>query len=439
MNVLVIGSGGREHALAWAMARSPQVEQVYVAPGNGGTEWPGSAAAQGLQPHAPCQNVPVPSDDFDALLAFAREHKIDLTVIGPETPLAAGIVDVFQAAQLAVWGPRRAAARLEASKSFAKDFMRRHHIPTADYGVFEDYGAACTFVESFGRTVVVKADGLTAGKGVLVCGSADEAKTALRQVMVEKAFGSAGQRVVVEERLYGREISVLAFSDGKTVIPMPVARDHKRVYDGDQGPNTGGMGAYAPAPDIPLALVDEVCRTILQPAVDGMAAEGTPYVGVLYAGLMITPNGPQVLEFNCRFGDPETQAILPLLATDLYDICQACIAGTLDRLDICWRPEACATIVLASSGYPGKYPTGLPIQGLERCAAQPDLIVFCAGTARQGSQLVTAGGRVMAVTALGADLPSALKRAYSGVGLLHFDGVHFRRDIGQNFLAGGVQ
>ncbi len=368
LNVLVIGSGGREHALAWTLARSSQVDQVIVAPGNGGTEWPAS------QDQRPCHNVPIKVDDFEALLAFARDNQIGLTLVGPEVPLAAGIVDRFQEAGLPIWGPRRAAAQLEGSKSYAKDFMRRHTIPTAEYGVFDDYAAASAFVENFGRNVVVKADGLTAGKGVLVCGSVEAAKDALHSILVERIFGEAGRRVVVEERLDGVEISVLAFSDGKTVLPMPVARDHKRVNDGDQGPNTGGMGAYSPAPDISAALVDEVCRTVLQPAVKGMAAEGTPYVGVLYAGLMITPDGPRVLEFNCRFGDPETQVILPRLETDLVDICRACINGTLDQIDVRWRPESCATVVMASGGYPGKYQTGLPIHGLDQTSAQCDRV-----------------------------------------------------------------
>ncbi|MBI5957225.1 MAG: phosphoribosylamine--glycine ligase [Chloroflexi bacterium] len=436
--VLVIGSGGREHALAWTLARSPRVERVYVAPGNGGTEWAANPGAQGLQPRAACENVPLAVDDFAGLLAFARHFYIDLTVVGPEIPLAAGIVDAFQAAGLAIWGPSQAAAQLEGSKSFAKDFMRRQELPTADYGVFEDYETACRFVENFGAAVVVKADGLTAGKGVIVCDSVDEAKKALHQMLIERIFGDAGRRVVIEARLSGCEVSVLAFSDGKTVIPMPAARDHKRIYDGDAGPNTGGMGAYTPTPDVDPALIAEVQRTILQPAVDGMAAEGMPYIGVLYAGLMLTEIGPQLLEFNCRFGDPETQVILPLLETDFYTICEACLSGTLDQMAVHWRSEACATVVLASPGYPRSYPTGLAIRGLECCADLTDLIVFSAGTTRQGSDLFTAGGRVMAVTAVGADLSAALRQAYAGVEKVVFDGMHYRRDIGGDFRAGGA-
>ena len=432
-NVLVIGKGGREHAIAWTLARSPQVGQVYVAPGNGGTEWPANPNAQGLQPRAASQNVPISIMDFDGLIAFARANTISLTVVGPEVPLAAGIVDAFQAAELAIWGPNRAAAQLEGSKAFAKDFMMRHNIPTAEYGVFEDYAAACRYVERAGA-LVVKADGLTGGKGVLINDSVEDAQNALRQVMIERVFGDAGRKVVVETRLAGREISVLAFCDGKTVITMPVARDHKRAYDGDAGPNTGGMGAFTPTPDVDPALIEQVRQTVLQPVVDGIAAEGTPYIGVLYAGLMLTEDGPQVLEFNCRFGDPETQIILPLLETDLYAICEACIAGTLDRLDVRWHSDACATIVLASPGYPRAYPIGLPITGLDWCAGQTDVIIFSAGMARRGEQMVTAGGRVLAVTAVGIDLPSALQRAYAGVEMVTFDGMHYRRDIGQSVL-----
>ena len=308
--------------------------------------------------------------------------------------------------------------------------MQRHGIPNAEYAVFEDYAQACRFVEGFGRDVVVKADGLTAGKGVLVCSSVTEAKDALHRLMVEGAFGAAGRRVVVEERMTGREISVLAFCDGQTVIPMPVARDHKRAFDGDAGPNTGGMGAFTPAPDVDPALVELALQDALLPAVAGLAAEGMPYVGVLYAGLMLTPDGPRVLEFNCRFGDPETQVILPLLETDLYEVLVASCAGTLDQVEVRWRQDACATVVLASGGYPGQYATGYPIHGLE---AVQDALVFHAGTIRQGAEVVTAGGRVLAVTALGADLPAALDRAYAGIEMVAFEGGFLRHDIGQEF------
>ncbi len=341
--VLVIGSGGREHALAWALERSPQVRQVYVAPGNAGT----------------AENVPIPVDDFEALIAFARAQFIDLTVVGPENPLAAGIVDAFQAAGLPIFGPTQAAARLEASKAFAKDFMREHQIPTAAYGVFEDYAQAKAALADFGDQLVVKADGLAAGKGVLICDTRAEAEAALDQIMQQGAFGSAGTRVVLEERLSGDEISVLALCDGARCLPLRVARDHKRALDGDRGLNTGGMGAFAPTPDVPQTLVDEIVRTVIQPTVDGMAARGTPYVGVLFVGLMLTADGPQVLEFNCRFGDPETQAVLPLLQSDLYTVLMACIEGRLANIRLDWLDASCATVVLASPGYPGQLPKGL--------------------------------------------------------------------------------
>jgi phosphoribosylamine--glycine ligase len=316
--------------------------------------------------------------------------------------------------------------------------MSEQGIPTAEYGIFDDYEAARRFLRAFGRPAVVKADGLAAGKGVIVCDTVEEAGAALHQIMVERAFGDAGSRVVIEERLSGREISVLAFCDGKTIVPMPVSRDHKRVYDHDQGPNTGGMGAFTPTPDVSQAQIDEVCRTVLQPAVKGMAARGTPYRGVLYAGIMLAADGIKVLEFNCRFGDPETQVILPLLAADLFDVCRACAEGRLDQIDVSWLPQACATVVLAAPGYPAAYPKGLPISGLEACAALDNVIVFHAGTALHDGQLVTSGGRVLAVTAIGADLPQALSRAYAGVDLIHFEKKHFRRDIGKQYAGGSI-
>jgi phosphoribosylamine--glycine ligase len=429
-NVLVIGSGGREHALTWALSRSPQVQQVFVAPGNAGTEWPANESASGLQPRAAAQNVPIPAQDFPALTQFARENAVSLTVIGPEAPLATGIVDAFQAADLAVFGPTQAAAQLEASKAFCKDFMRVEGIPTGRYGVFSDYVAARSFLDTFRRRpIVVKADGLASGKGVLVCDTRAEAEAALAHIMLERAFGEAGNRVVVEERLWGREISVLAFCDGKTIVPMPVARDHKRALDGDQGLNTGGMGAFAPTQDVSQALIEEVVETVLRPTVEGMAARGTPYTGVLYAGLMLTESGPMVLEFNCRFGDPETQVILPLLKTDLYTILDACVAGCLHEIKVEWQAQTCAAVVVAAPGYPDSYPTGLPISGLS--ALTDEVIVFHAGTARHGDQVVTAGGRVLAVSALDDNLPDALARAYAGVGRIHFEGMHYRRDIGR--------
>jgi len=425
LRILIIGGGGREHALAWALARSPGVAQIYVAPGNAGTSWQASANC------APSESLPVADCDLPGLLRLAQERSIDLTVVGPEAPLAAGLVDAFQERGLRVFGPSRAAARLEASKVFAKVFMREQSIPTADFAVFEDYDAARRYVARQNRPLVIKADGLAAGKGVVVCDGPAEALAALRRMLVEREFGAAGATVLVEERLAGREVSLLAFSDGRTVAPMPPARDHKRVYDGDRGPNTGGMGAYAPAHDLSAAQLDRICRTILQPAIDGMAARGTPYVGVLYAGLMLTKHGPQVLEFNCRFGDPETQVILPLLETSLDEAVLACVAGRLDQVALRWRPGACATVVLASPGYPGAYPKGLPIAGLDATAFDTDeLMVFHAGTAGPADRPVTSGGRVLAVSGMGADMRSALARAYAGVERVSFEGMHYRRDIG---------
>jgi phosphoribosylamine--glycine ligase len=433
-SVLIVGSGGREHALAWSLARSSRVKQIYVAPGNAGTEWPADPSANGLRPRAPAKNVPIAVDDLPALTAFARREEIDLTIVGPEAPLAAGIVDCFQVTDLPVFGPTRQAAQLEASKAFAKDFMRRHNIPTGDYGVFEDYEAARTYLRQVDHQVVVKADGLAAGKGVLVCDDIPQAEAALHKIMIERAFGHAGDRVVIEERLNGPEISILAWSDGQTFKSIIPARDHKRVFDNDAGPNTGGMGAYAPAPDISADLVQSIEQEILWPVIEGMARRGEPYIGVLYAGLMLTEEGPKILEFNCRFGDPETQVVMPLLETDHLEILEACVQGRLDQVDVHWKEKACATVVMASQGYPGSYPKGLPIQGLDRVAGIEDVVVFHAGTTSSNGEVVTAGGRVLAVSALGDELAAALERAYTGVVQIHFDGAHYRQDIGRSFI-----
>jgi phosphoribosylamine--glycine ligase len=425
LKALVVGSGGREHAIVWALSRSPQIEQIIVAPGNAGT-----ARSFGCRDDVSICNADVPAADIPGLVRLAQRESIDLTIVGPEVPLAVGLVDAFQEVGRRVFGPARAAARLESSKAFSKAFMVRHNIPTGKAEAFDEYEPALVYLRQMGSPVVVKADGLAAGKGVLICNTLDEAESALEQVMLDRAFGGAGDRVVIEEFLTGPEVSLLAFCDGKTVVPMLPARDHKRAYDNDEGPNTGGMGAFAPAPDVTPELVDEICRTVLQPTVDGMRAEGTPYVGVLYGGIMLTDDGLKVLEFNCRFGDPETQVILPLLQTDIVDIFQACIDGRLAELDVKWNPGACGTVVLASPGYPGSYPKGLPISGVES-VTDPDTMVFHAGTAWQDGQLVTAGGRVLAVSAVGDDLPAALDRAYAGVQCIHFDGMHYRQDIGK--------
>ena len=425
MQVLIIGCGGREHALAWKIAQSPQVDRVYVAPGNGGTasvEVSGDTTAR-------ISNLGL--SRLPDLIAFAKTEGIALTVVGPEAPLAAGAVDAFQAAGLDCFGPSQAAARLEGSKAFAKEFMDCQSIPTARYTIVHDYAAGLDALHRAEYPVVVKASGLAAGKGVIVPETLTEAETALAAIMVERAFGAAGDQVVLEERLSGQEVSVLAFCDGKTVAIMPPAQDHKAVFDGDRGPNTGGMGAYAPAPIATPALLSEVAAAVLQPVVDGMAAAGTPYVGVLYAGLMLTTNGPRVLEFNCRFGDPETQVILPLLETDLVDVLNACLDGRLADCELHWRSGAAATVVAASEGYPGDYPKGREITGVEAADSLPDTVVFHAGTHRDATgRLLTDGGRVLAVTGVAESLPDALARAYAGLGRIRFAGMHYRRDIG---------
>lgn len=417
--VLVVGAGGREHAIAWALRRSPQVGQIYMTPGNAGTA---SIAI----------NINISAEDIPAITAFAQGSAVDFVVVGPEIPLAAGLVDTLQAADIPAFGPSKAASQLEASKSFAKDFMRRHHIPTGDYRTFTNYETAADYITTLDKPAVIKADGLAAGKGVLMCDNAAEAQAALQQILVDRAFGASGDRVLVEERLSGPELSVLAFCDGKTVVTMPCARDHKRAYDNDQGPNTGGMGAFAPAPGIPTDLLTEIHEAVLQPTIDGMAAEGKPYIGVLYAGLMLTDTGPKVLEFNCRFGDPETQVILPLLKTDLMEIFSACVEGHLGEVDIQWETGACATVVLASPGYPGSYPKGLPISGLSDTNAHSEVIVFHAGTTWKDERIVTDGGRVLAVSATGVNLSEALQYAYNAIGNITFEGMHYRHDIGRS-------
>ncbi|MBK8985844.1 MAG: phosphoribosylamine--glycine ligase [Chloroflexi bacterium] len=414
MKVLIVGSGGREHALAWKLAQSPLVGEIFIAPGNAGTAQVGT-------------NVPISVEDVAGLVAFARGKGIGLTAVGPEIPLALGIVDTFKSAGLTVFGPTQAAAQLETSKAFAKAFMQDMGIPTAVSATFTNHHQALANLPD--GPVVVKASGLAAGKGVIVCDTRQEAEAALRQIMLDREFGAAGDEVVIEERLSGPEVSLLAFCDGQTAVPLPPARDHKRAYDGDRGPNTGGMGVYAPPPDVDAALVDELMRAVIQPAVQGMAQQGTPYVGVLYAGVMLTAVGPKVLEFNCRFGDPETQALLPLLQSDLAEIMLACAAGRLTPELVQVHPGACATVVMAAPGYPGRYRKGLPITGLDD--APEGVQVFHAGTKTEGGQIVTDGGRVLCVSARGADLATAVTLAYVRVQTIHFDGAHYRTDIGR--------
>lgn len=419
INILIVGSGGREHALAWKCAQSLRVQQLFVAPGNAGTA-------------TVAKNVPIAADDINALLNFALDEQIGLTVVGPEQPLADGLVDRFQREGLVVFGPVEAAARLEASKAFAKRFMREHGIPTGDYAEFRSFETAEAYVDALDEGgLVVKASGLAAGKGVFVCDSKAEALYALRQLLVDGRLGDAGEHVVVEERLYGDEVSLLAFCDGENVVPMLPVRDHKRVFDDDEGPNTGGMGVFSPVAGVDAELIEEILATILKPAVTGMRQAGTPYVGVLFAGLMLTKRGVRVLEFNCRFGDPETQVLMPLLESDLVAIMLACTAGELSADMVRFRRDACAAVVMASGGYPGSYERDLPIVGVDEAEAMRHTVVFHAGTAYKNDHLVTAGGRVLAVAARGADLEAARERAYAGVAAIRFSGAHYRRDIGR--------
>ncbi len=423
MKVLIVGSGGREHALAWKVAQSPRLTQLFIAPGNAG--------AYGLRA---THHAPISDEDIPALVGLAKDQAIDLALIGPEVPLALGLADELRAMEVRVFGPSRLAAEIESSKAFAKAFMARHAIPTARFAVFTDFYQAIGHLLTIEYPVVIKASGLAAGKGVILPECADDAEAALRAIMLEKEFGAAGDEVIIEERLNGEEVSLLAFTDGVTVKVMPPAQDHKRLLDGDAGPNTGGMGAYAPAPICPPALTEELARTILQPTVDGLRAEGRPFVGVLYAGLMLTPEGPRALEFNCRFGDPETQALMPLLDSDLLDIAEACADGRLAEVDIKWKEGAAACVVIASEGYPGQYPSGRMIHGLN--TPPENAAIFHAGTKREGDTVVTAGGRVLGVTGWGATLPEALRRAYAGVEQVSFEEMQYRKDIGRRAING---
>ncbi|MFW5824727.1 MAG: phosphoribosylamine--glycine ligase [Marinobacter sp.] len=424
MNILIIGSGGREHALAWKAARSPEADRVFVAPGNAGTA---------LEPRL--ENVSIDAMDLDALADFAATHEVGLTVVGPEAPLVAGIVDRFEARGLRVFGPTSGAAQLEGSKAFTKDFLARHRIPTAAYANFTDVDQALAYVREQGAPIVIKADGLAAGKGVIVAMSLEEAEAAVRDMLAGNAFGEAGSRVVVEEFLEGEEASFIVMVDGEHVLPMATSQDHKRVGDGDTGPNTGGMGAYSPAP----VVTDEVHRRIMDeviyPTVRGMAAEGHPYKGFLYAGLMIDAAGaPKVIEFNCRFGDPETQPIMLRMQSDLVALCNAAIDGRLDECESQWDPRASVGIVLAAGGYPGSYNKGDVITGLPDTETGGEK-VFHAGTRLQGEQVLTNGGRVLCATALGNTVTDARQRAYQLAGRISWNGVFYRKDIAYRAVA----
>ncbi len=423
MKLLVIGSGGREHALAWKLAQSPRVTRTFVAPGNAGT-----AAEPG------CSNIDL--TDIGALLDFARNERIAFTVVGPEAPLAAGIVDAFRAADQRIFGPTQAAARLESSKTYAKEFMHRHGIPSAAYGVFSDATRAHRYIDDeHGSPVVVKADGLAAGKGVVVASSAAEAHAAVDAMLIEGAMGAAGRNIVIEDFLRGEEASFIAMVDGKNVLALATSQDHKRLRDGDEGPNTGGMGAYSPAPVVTPRMHARIMREVIDPVVNGMIAEGTPYTGFLYAGLMLDGDRLNVLEFNCRLGDPETQPILFRLKSDLVGLFEAAFAGTLDKVEPQWDRRVALGVVLAAQGYPESPRKGDMIEGLPQEAA-PDVHVFHAGTARRGEQVVTQGGRVLCVTALGDSVRLAQRRAYEVADQVRFEGVQMRRDIG--FRAAGA-
>ena len=423
MNILVIGGGGREHTLAWKLAQSPSATKLYAIPGN-----PGMAAV------AECVSG-ISIEDNEAVVAFAEEHAIDLVVIGPEVPLTNGIVDAFEAAGILAFGPRKAAAELEGSKAFSKGLMKKYGIPTAKYEVFTDAEAAKDYVRQEGAPIVIKADGLAAGKGVIVAETCDEALAAVADIMEDQEFGAAGNRVVIEEFMEGEEASLLCFTDGETIVPMISSQDHKRAYDGDKGPNTGGMGTYAPAPVMTPAMIEATKEKILKPVIAAMKQEGRKSQGCLYAGLMITKDGPKVVEFNARFGDPETQVVLPLLKSDLVDIMVACAKGdgSLKDLDIAWSDGAAVCVVLASGGYPKSYQKGYEITGLDKAEAL-GCHVFHAGTAERDGSVVTAGGRVLGVVAEAADVRAAVDKAYQGVNVIDFKDKMFRHDIAHRAL-----
>jgi phosphoribosylamine---glycine ligase len=427
MKILVIGSGGREHALVWKLAQSPHAENIFCAPGNAGI-----AQEQLIKSQLPNQLVeciPIAADDLPKLLAFAQEKKIELTVVGPDNPLALGIVDLFQKNDLRIWGPNQKAAQFESSKVFSQNFMEKYGVPTARAGTFSDSTAAKKFATSLGGKCAVKADGLALGKGVLICANEIEANKAIDEILIAKNFGAAGAKIVIQEFLEGVEISLHAICDGKTAKLFPTSQDHKRALDGDKGLNTGGMGTYSPTPFLNDAELKKIGDSILNPWLRGCAEEKIDFRGILYPGIMLTKSGAKVLEFNARFGDPETQVYLTRLENDLVELLDASVSGTLDKIELKWKPEASVCVVMASGGYPGNYEKGKPICCLDDAAKLRDVKVFHAGTAKSGNEIITNGGRVLGVTALGKDLKSAQATAYAAVEKIHFDGAHFRRDI----------
>jgi phosphoribosylamine--glycine ligase len=422
MKLLVIGGGGREHALVWKLSQSPRVKEIFCAPGNGG-----------ISQSARC--LAIAADDLEGLARFGKDEKIDLTVVGPELPLTMGIVDLFNKEGLRIFGATKGAAQLEGSKAFAKDLMRTYNIPSAQYRVFDDRDEAVAYINKEGAPIVVKADGLAAGKGVILAGTKKEAIEAIDHIMIERVFGDAGTRIVIEEHLEGEEASFIAFSDGEHVLPLASSQDHKAVYDDDQGPNTGGMGAYAPAPVVTPHVHDRIMKEIMIPTVKALAAEGYLYQGVLYAGLMIKESEPKVLEFNCRLGDPETQPIFMRMDGDLIPVIEACIEGVLTGVEISWDPRTAVCVVMASQGYPSSYEKGKRIQGLDKIEAMEGVFAFHAGTALKDGNYVTAGGRVLGVTGLGRGIKEAMEITYRAVSQITWEGVHFRKDIGKKALA----
>jgi phosphoribosylamine--glycine ligase len=417
MKVLLVGSGGREHAIVWKLKQSPKIEKIYCAPGNAG-----------IAQDAQC--VDIGAMEIEKLVEFAKSEGIDFTIIGMDDPLVAGIVDAFEAEGLRVFGPRKNAAIIEGSKSFSKDLMKKYNIPTAKYEVFDKYDEAKAYLLEQKMPIVIKADGLALGKGVLICSTVEEAVEGLGEIMLDKKFGKSGNTVVIEEFLVGPEVSVLSFCDGKTVIPMVSAQDHKRALDGDKGLNTGGMGTFSPSKMYTPDLAQMCMKEIFQPSLDAMAKEGREFVGILYFGLMFTKDGMKVIEYNARFGDPETQVILPRLKTDLIEIMEACVDGRLDQMNIEWYDNAAVCVVEASGGYPESYEKGYPINGLEEIKKRDDIVVFHAGTKMQDGKFVTNGGRVLGITGIGKNLDEAIKIAYQGVEIVDFDKKHFRHDIG---------
>ena len=418
MKVLVVGSGGREHALVEKISQSRKLSKIYVAPGNGGIE-------------DIAEVVNIKADEIEKLADFAAENEIDLTIVGPEAPLVKGVVDLFQERNLRIFGPNKKAASLEASKVFTKELCRKYNIPTAGYMVFDDPKKAKAYIDKCGKPQVVKADGLAAGKGVVVAADRCEAKKAVDLMMQDKAFGDAGKRITVEERLYGEEVSILVLCDGDNICPLATSQDHKQIYDEDRGPNTGGMGAYSPAPIIDDGLYDEIMRDIIRPTINALKEEGINYKGVLYAGLMMTDDGPRLLEYNVRFGDPETQAVLTRIEPDLLEALEATVDGKLDEIEIKWDKRSCICVVIASGGYPGSYEKGKEITGLNKAAKQKDVIVYHAGTKKENNKFYTSGGRVLGVTALGDDIAQAINKAYKVVELIFFDKMYYRKDIGR--------